>query len=158
MRKLMTMSALVLVGLLSAGLTTAVAATSIAQEETLVLSERTLMGRVLDLAGAPEDFKPGDRYIFRSQLTDETGVVGHLYVDCSVHFARRDTCSQVYDIRGRGSVVAEGLIPASQLEVGGSWVLAITGGTGEFENAGGSVTVVIVNDEGDSEHTLNVLP
>lgn len=66
MRKLMTMSALVLVGLLSAGLTTAVAATSIAQEETLVLSERTLMGRVLDLAGAPEDFKPGDRYIFRS--------------------------------------------------------------------------------------------
>lgn len=84
--------------------------------------------------------------------------MGRLYVDCSVHFARRDTCSQVYDIRGRGSVVAEGLIPASQLEVGGSWVLAITGGTGEFENAGGSVTVVIVNDEGDSEHTLNVLP
>jgi len=51
-----------------------------------------------------------------------------------------------------------GLIPVSQLKVGGTWVLAITGGTGEFENVGGSATVEIVDDTGNSEHTLHLLP
>jgi hypothetical protein len=37
-------------------------------------------------------------------------------------------------------------------------VLAITGGTGEFENVGGSATVEIVDDTGNSEHTLHLLP
>jgi hypothetical protein len=55
-------------------------------------------------------------------------------------------------------VTAEGLIPVSQLKPDGTWVLAITGGTGEFENVGGSVTVVIVDDRGNSEHSLHLLP
>lgn len=148
-----------LIGIVAGGLTSAVAASGIALEETLVFGEHTLKGRTLDLAGGADDFRPGDRYIFRSELTDAGGLVaGHLYVDCSVHFGKRDSCSQVYDIKGRGTVTALGLIPVSQLEVGGTWTLAVTGGTDEFENAGGSVTVVIVDDTGNSEHTLHLLP
>jgi hypothetical protein len=158
MRRLLILLAVIGAGVLTAGLSTAIAATGIVQEETLVLGEHTLRGKVLDLAGGPDDFKPGDRYLFRSELTDETGVVGHLYVDCSVHFAKRDGCSQVYDIPARGTVVAQGLIPASELELGGSWTLAVTGGTGEFENVRGSVTVEIVNEEGDTRHSLHLLP
>ena len=159
MRRFVMVLWAVLVAVFAAGLTTAFAGTGIVQEETVVFGEHTLRGRNLDLVGEADDFRPGDRYIFRSELTDAKDVVaGHLYVDCSVHFAKRDLCSQVYDIPARGTVTAEGLIPVSQLRVGGTWVLAVTGGTGEFENVGGTATVEIVDDTGNSQHTLNLLP
>jgi hypothetical protein len=149
----------VMVGILAAGLTTAFAGTRIVQEETVVFGEHTLRGRNIDLVGRANDFRPGDRYIFRSELTDaQDAVAGHLFVDCSVQFAKQDSCSQIYEIPARGTVTVEGLIPVSQLKVGGTWVLAITGGTGEFENVRGSVTVVIVDDRGNSEHSLHLLP
>jgi hypothetical protein len=149
----------VMVGILAAGLTTAFAGTRIVQEETVVFGEHTLRGRNIDLVGRANDFRPGDRYIVRSELTDaQDAVAGHLFVDCSVQFAKKDSCSQIYEIPARGTVTAEGLIPVSQLKVGGTWVLAVTGGTGEFENVRGSVTVVIVDDRGNSEHSLHLLP
>jgi hypothetical protein len=149
----------VLVGVLAAGLPTAFAGPGIVQEETVIFGEHTLRGRNLDLVGEAADFRPGDRYIFRSELRDaQDAIAGHLFVDCSVQFAKKDSCSQVYEIIARGTVTAEGLIPVSQLKVGGTWVLAITGGTGEFENVGGSATVEIVDEAGNSEHTLHLLP
>jgi hypothetical protein len=159
MHRFVTVMWATLIGFLGAGLTSAFAATGIAQEETVVLGEHTLKGRNLDLVGEPDDFRPGDRYIFRSELKDaQDAVVGHMYVDCSVQFGKRDSCSNVYDIPARGTLTAEGLIPVAELEVGGTWVLAITGGTGDFENVGGSATVVIVDATGNSEHTLHLLP
>jgi len=159
MRRFVMLMWVTLIGVLAAGLTTAFAGTGIVQEETVVFGEHTLRGRNLDLAGEADDFKPGDRYIFRSELTDaQDAVAGHLFVDCSVHFAKKDSCSQVYEIATRGTVTAEGLVPVSQLKVGGTWVLAITGGTGDFENVGGTATVEIVDDTGNSEHTLHLLP
>jgi hypothetical protein len=159
MRRFVIVMWAALVGILAAGLTTAFAGTGIVQEEVVVFGEHTLRGRNLDLVGEADDFRPGDRYIFRSELTDAQDVVaGHLFVDCSVHFAKKDLCSQVYEIASRGTVTAEGLIPVSQLEVGGTWVFAVTGGTGEFENVRGTATVEIVDDTGDSQHTLHLLP
>ena len=159
MRRFVTVVWVTLAGVLAAGLTSAFAATGIAQEETVVLGEHTLKGRNLDLVGEANDFRPGDRYIFRSDLTDgQDAVVGHLYVDCSVQFGKRDSCSQIYDIPARGTVTAEGLIPVAEFHLGGTWVFAITGGTGEFENVGGSVTVEAVDRTGNTEHTLHLLP
>ena len=159
MRRFVVVVWAAMVGILAAGLTSAFAGTGIVQEETVVFSEHTLRGRNLDLVGEADDFRPGDRYIFRSELTDaQDAVAGHLFVDCSVHFAKKDSCSQVDEIAPSGTVTAEGLIPVSQLKVGGTWVLAITGGTGEFENVGGSATVEIVDDTGNSQHTLHLLP
>jgi hypothetical protein len=158
MRKAFVVVLAVVAGVLGAGLVSAVAATGIVAEETLVVEEHTLTGKILDLAGAPDDFRPGDRYIFRSELTEVDGTAGHLWVDCSVHFAKNDICTQVYRVTGRGTVVVTGLVPASELHVEGTWTLAITGGTGDFENVRGSVTVVVLDDEGNSEHTLHLLP
>lgn len=158
MRRFMAVLTAVLLGVLGGGLATAIAAPGIAQEETIVVGEHTLKGRVLDLAGSPDDFKPGDRYIYRSVLTDDTGVVGHLYVDCSVHFGKHDSCSQVYDFPARGSITAAGLIPVAEVTVGGTWTFAVTGGTGDFENVVGSVTVTIVDNSGDTEHTIHLIP
>ena len=58
-----------MVGILVAGLTSAFAGTGIVQEETVVFGEHTLKGRNLDLVGEADDFRPGDRYIFRSEQT-----------------------------------------------------------------------------------------
>lgn len=157
MRRFFVVVSAVLAGMLAAGVSGAIGAPRIAVEETIVLGEHTIKARNLDLAGKPDDFKPGDRYIFRSELSDGTGVVGHLYVDCSVQFAKLDSCTQTYDL-SRGMIVAQGLVPVDQLKVGGSWVFAVVGGTGEFDNVRGSVSVEIVDDLGNSEHRLHLLP
>jgi hypothetical protein len=160
MRRLFTLVLAASIGLVGAGLSTAFAATQIAQEETLVLSEHSVQSRAtLDLVGDQDAFNPGDRYVFRSILRDAQELrVGQMFVDCTVQFAKEDACSHVYDLEGRGTITALGMIPVSQLKLGGTWQLAITGGTGEFENVGGSTTVVIVDDTGNSQHSLHLLP
>ena len=160
MRRLLTLVLAAMIGLIGAGLSTAFAATRIAQEETLVLAEHTVNGRAtLALVGKPDAYNPGDRYVFRSILRDAQAVrIGQMFVDCTVQFAKQDECSHVYDLEGRGTITALGMIPVSQLEPGGTWQLAITGGTGEFENVGGSTTVEIVDDTGNSQHSLHLLP
>lgn len=159
MRKFSVVLAAVMVGIIGAGLTSAVAANTIVAEETIVVGEHTTKAKNIDIVGKPDDFKVGDRYMFRSELTDEAGqVVGHANTECVVQFAKRDTCSVIYELAPRGSIAAEGQVPVSQLVVGGTWTLAILGGTGEFENVRGSVAVEIVDDTGNSEHSLHLLP
>ena len=159
MRRVFTLVLAAVVGLVGAGLTSAFAATQIAQEQTIVLAEHSVQSRTTDLVSKPDAFNPGDRYLFRSVLRDEQDLrVGQLFVDCLVQFAKQDSCSHVYELEGRGTITALGMIPVSQLQQGGTWQLAITGGTGEFENVGGSTTVVIVDDAGNSEHSLHLLP
>ena len=159
MRRVFTLVLAAVVGLVGAGLTSAFAATQIAQEQTIVLAEHSVNGRTTDLVGKPDAFNPGDSYLFRSILRDEQDVrVGQLFVDCLVQFGKRDSCSHVYDLKERGTITALGMIPVSQLKVGGTWELAITGGTGEFENVGGAATVVIVDDTGNSQPSLHLLP
>jgi hypothetical protein len=160
MRRLLPLVLAAAIGLVGAGLTSAFAAAQIAEEQTIVLSEHTVKGRAtLDLVGNPDAYNAGDRYIFRSILRDADELqVGQMFVDCTVQFAKRDACSHVYDLEGRGTITALGMIPVSQLQLGGTWQLAITGGTGEFENVGGSTTVVIVEEDGNSEHSLHLLP
>ena len=160
MRRLFPLVLAAVIGLVFAGLSSAFAAAQIAQEETLVLSEHSTNARAtLALVGKPDAYNPGDRYVFLSILRDaEQTRVGRMFVDCTVQFAKRDACSHVYDLQGRGTITALGMIPVSQLKPGGTWQLSITGGTGEFENVGGSTTVVIVDEDGNSEHSLHLLP
>jgi hypothetical protein len=159
MRRFAVVLVAVLVGVVGAGLTSAVAASAIVAEETIVVVEHSTKFRILDLFGKPDDFKVGDRYLFRSELTDESDVVvGHANTECAVQFAKRDTCSVVYELAPRGTIVAEGQVPVSELGPGGTWTYAILGGTGEFENVRGSVTVEVVGEGPDTQHSLHLLP
>jgi hypothetical protein len=158
MRKFAVVLVAVLVGIVGAGLTSAVAANNIVAEETIVVGEHSTKFRIIDLVGQPDDFKKGDRYMFRSELTDADAVVGHANTECVVDFAKRDMCSVTYELDPRGTIVAEGQVPVSELGPGGSWTYAILGGTGEFENVRGSVTVEVVGDGPDTEHSLHLLP
>jgi hypothetical protein len=159
MRKFSVVLVAVMVGILGAGLTSAIAVSNIAVEETLVVGEHSTKFRIFDLAGTADDFKVGDRYMFRSDLTDEGDqIVGHANSECVVNFAKRDTCTVTYDLPARGRIVAMGDVPVSELGPGGTWAYAITGGTGEFENVRGSVTVEVVGDGPDTAHSLHLLP
>jgi hypothetical protein len=158
MRKFAVVLAAVLVGIVGAGLTSAVAANTIVAEETIVVGEHSTTFKIIDLVGQADDFKKGDRYMFRSQLTDADAVVGHSNTECVVDFAKRDTCSVTYELAPRGTIVAQGQVPVSQLGPGGTWSYAILGGTGEFENVRGSVTVDVVGEGPDTEHSLHLLP
>ena len=159
MRKFSFVLAAVIVGVVGAGLSSAVAANTIVVEETIVVGEHTNKQKIIDLVGQPNDFKVGDRYMFRSELTDEAdAVVGHLNTECVVDFAKRDTCSVVYELAPSGTIVAEGQVPVSELGPGGAWTYAILGGTGEFENVRGSVAVEVAGDGPDTEHSLHLLP
>ena len=159
MRKFSIVLVAVMVGVLGAGFTSAIAVSNIVVEETLVVGEHSTKFRIFDLAGKPDDFKVGDRYMFRSDLTDEADqVVGHSNTECVVNFAKRDTCTVTYDLAPRGTIVAIGDVPVSELGPGGTWTYAITGGTGEFENVRGSVAVEVGGDGPDSAHSLHLLP
>jgi hypothetical protein len=149
----------VLVGVVGAGLTSAVAANNIVAEETIVVVEHSTGFKVVDLRGNPDDFNVGDRYMFRSRLTDDAdAVVGHANTECVVDFVKSDTCSVTYELEPRGTIVAQGQVPVSELGPGGTWTYAILGGTGEFENVRGSVTVAVVGNGPDTEHSLHLLP
>jgi hypothetical protein len=156
MRKVVVVFVSLLVGVAFAGVAGA-AGPRITEEQSIVVLEHTVKARTVD--EAPGEFAPGDEYLFRSRLTDpETGEkTGVLFVQCLVQFSGQDQCDQIYTLEG-GTIVAGGLIPADQLHVGGSWVLAISGGTGQFDNARGSVTVEIINDAGDSQHSIHAIP
>ena len=159
MRRFAVVLVAVVVGVVGAGLTSVAAANNIVDEETIVVGEHSTKFRILDLFGKPDDFKVGDRYLFRSELTDEAdAVVGHANNECAVQFAKRDTCSVTYELEPRGTIVAQGDVPVSQLGPGGTWTYAILGGTGEFENVRGSVVVEVVGDGPDTEHSLHLLP
>jgi hypothetical protein len=152
-------AAAVVAALMLGGATAAWSGTrSVSVETTIVVAEHTVKGATQDF-GKP-GYTPGDPYEFRSVLTDtSTGDrSGALFADCTVHFAAHDRCTNVYELAGRGSIIAEGMIPVAQLTLGGSWVLAVTGGTGEFENVRGSVIVEVVTRHGDTEHSIHLLP
>jgi hypothetical protein len=158
MRRLSVVLAVVALASLTTGLANAVSSSSIAVEETIVLGEHTVKGRVTDLAGKTQGYQPGDRYLFRSRLTDDLDArAGSLSADCLVHFRHVDACSQIYDL-DRGTITAEGLVPVDQLVVDGTWTLAITGGTGDFENVRGAVSVSVLDEQGNTEHTLHLIP
>ena len=126
MRRALIVVVVVLVGFVLTGVAGAIGP-GIAQEETLVFAEHTVKGRAIDQVAG--EFAPGDGYLFRSKLTDPgTGTkAGRPFVHCLVQFAHRDLCEQVYEVAGRGTIVATGMVPVSQLEPGGTWTYAVLG-------------------------------
>lgn len=147
-------------GLLVAGLGAGGLASprGIDQEENIVVIETTTNGKAHFFGDQP--FRPGDIYVFRSVLNSEDGAakVGSLRVSCAVTFDHRDLCTNAYLVTGRGEIMAQGTIPDAELHPGGQWDLAVTGGSGDFENVRGSVHVEYLNTEGQTRQTIHLIP
>jgi hypothetical protein len=83
--------------------------------------------------------KQGDRIIFTERLLSPKGrTIGHDFADCARLFDERSLCTGVYDLR-RGQLMVQLLQP--QLTGRLTYEQAITGGTGRFAGARGTVTV-----------------
>ena len=86
---------------------------------------------------APE--QQGNRILFTERLLSPKGrTIGHDFADCVRLFDERSLCTGVYAFR-RGQIMVQLLQP--QLTGRVTYEQAITGGTGRFAGAWGTVTV-----------------
>ena len=143
---------LVIVG---GGLTMALAGNNITSPETLVLTETNLKGKFVDV-GKP-GFGPGDSFIFVDSLTDpaDGSRVGTVRGQCTIQIGHWQTCQVGGFLNDRGQIFVSGVTQNTDQPMAAD--LAITGGTGEFENARGSVHVDPVSDT-ESETTIRLIP
>jgi hypothetical protein len=105
----------------------------------------------------------GDEFVFTDRLYALGGTpeaparageqIGHVSVRCvvsQVFEAEEDaasTCTGVFSIDGRGDVTAQGMFRFSEFEDQGFATLGLTGGTGEFYDAGGELEVREFTDD-----------
>src|SRR3954452_19019915 len=81
----------------------------------------------------------GDRIIFTEKLLNAKGrTIGHDFADCVRLFDERLLCTGVYELR-RGQIMVQLLQPSLSGEL--TYRQAITGGTGRFDGASGTVTL-----------------
>ena len=108
--------------------------------ETIVLIDRETDDQAFtDVAN--DGPGPGDTITARDDLLDAKGVakVGDAFINCVLQFGTPPVaqCDIVARLDGRGDIVLSGLAP----ETGDPFVLAVTGGTGEFRHVRGQALV-----------------
>ena len=104
-------------------------------DKVRVLSTNTEEGFV-DV-GDP-DFSLGDQFIFTSELTKRGKLVGHTGVVCTVTSLEREESQCVGTASfHKGQITIQGLLSGEPEE----FEFPITGGTGAFEGAGGTLVV-----------------
>lgn len=83
------------------------------------------------------DFSLGDSFVFSAKLMRHGKKVGHAGVVCTITSVKREMsqCAGTVTLR-RGQIAVQGLTTADE-----EFPLPITGGTGAFEGAGGTLVV-----------------
>jgi hypothetical protein len=106
----------------------------------------------------------GDQAVFTDVLFDRSGgnKVGTDAAVCTVMTvtasAETDQCSATFSLTNRGQITVQGLVTLpSGDETGSKFVLPVTGGSDEFEGAGGQLTIEILNAKGDANLTFHLL-
>jgi len=89
------------------------------------------------------DFSLGDSFVFSSTLTRHGETVGHTGVVCTITSVQMEEsqCVGTAWLR-RGQISVQGLLAGEPEE----FELPITGGTGAFEGAGGTLVVRVISD------------
>ena len=141
---------LVLVG---GGLATALAGNNITSPETLVLTETQTKTKFVD-TGKPGP-GPGDMFLFVSSLTDKAdgSNAGSVHGQCTVQIGHWLLCEAGAFIGDRGEIFVGGFFNSNSQ----SFDIPITGGTGEFDNARGTVHIEQVSDSVSTD-TFSLIP
>jgi hypothetical protein len=94
------------------------------------------------------DFSLGDQFIFTSELTKHGKHVGHTGVVCTITSVEREESQCVGTAWfHKGQITIQGLLAGEPAE----FEFPITGGTGAFEGAGGTL---VVKEMSDTEELL----
>lgn len=108
---------------------------------TIRVASVTAQERFLDLG--PEGFTLGDKLVFSTNLWRQGERVGRLGVECTVTSTRTEDLQCLATARfGNGQITVQGLLRGEPE----SFVLAVTGGTGAYFGAEGSVHVLQVSE------------
>jgi hypothetical protein len=149
LRKLSIAGLVVALVLVAGGITTALASSNITQPETIVLDDKTVKDGYVD-SGKPGS-SIGDSFLFVDSLTDPTdgSAMGKVRGQCTFELQRWALCEAAASITDRGEILVEGIVKFS--DGPSTFDLAITGGTGEFDNVRGSLHIV---DTANNRSTL----
>lgn len=119
--------------------------------QTITLIERDTKFHFVNVGG--KGMGTGDEFIFESDLLQPgtTNKVGQLDVVCTAVF-RIAQCDGSALLNGRGQLVISGGVPEST-----TFPIAVTGGTGDFQNARGQVDVTNTSNN-TSKLVLRLIP
>ena len=114
--------------------------------EHMVLIEQIVDAQFVNVGDAAAG--PGDYNVFRYDVFAEGKKrvkVGDTYVICVAQFPPAGfQCESVTQLDGRGEFMLSGV---SKADISADFTMAVTGGTGDFRNARGEVTVELVSQE-----------
>jgi hypothetical protein len=135
------MSKRILIGMAALGALAAIGLATAAHgrpaRTTVVVHARSQLEHVQFVDNGPKGSSPGDQLIFTERLLDAAGhQVGSDAADCTSLFDARSLCTGTYILRG-GQVMVQLVQPGPT----GVYTQAITGGTGRYGRATGTVTV-----------------
>ena len=121
---------------------------------TIQVTARETSGHFTDTP--PRGESAGDSFVFTDRLMQHGSRVGRDVVKCDVIRVTRRAffgqCDATLTFRGRGDITVHGKLEFSA-NSGDTQVLAVTGGTGEFEGASGRFEVIDTpNKPGDLYH------
>ena len=155
MRRFIPLTALiVVVGVIAAGMALAAAdSPPIQQAETITATLTFERFKYLDERPLREE-STGDRFLFRGSLKRSGTRVGFAVVQCTATLPKEVLQCVGMAKLGRGQIVAEGLVK----ERGRVHAfLAVTGGTGHFRNARGTLEVQDISPN-RTRFTFRLLP
>lgn len=90
------------------------------------------------------DFTLGDSFVFTSRLSKDGRTVGHTGVECTVTSVAREETQCLGSAKFRdGQITVQGLLSGEPQR----FSFAITGGTGDYEGAEGTLVVREINEE-----------
>jgi hypothetical protein len=133
----------VITSLAAAGLVAVTSAASVSATgggpQRIVLHARSELEHAQAVDSAPAGRSAGDRLIFTEKLLDARGRrIGHDAADCVALFDQRSQCTGTYVFK-RGQVMVQLIQP--KLTGSADYRQAITGGTGRYAGAKGTVAV-----------------
>ncbi|MGX9790069.1 allene oxide cyclase barrel-like domain-containing protein [Mycobacterium sp. MMS18-G62] len=133
-------------------------------DTTLVFFERDTVQHQVDLGGSGPG--PGDQFIFAGDVFDRPGgvLLGTTGGSCTTlsgnNKAGQQACNGVFNLAD-GQIVVQGVADTAALFVRGDAVpLSIVGGTGMYQNAGGTGTIQVppeVPNQTDANFVLNLV-
>jgi hypothetical protein len=136
----------------------AIASSRIATEESMTVYTETARYRFVD--NGKEGSSVGDHDLYFDAIFSDDGKTDRIGTDRVVVEYMQSTYAMVQlelTIQGRGKIYAAGTLNFSDRFLDQGDDLAIVGGTGEFENVGGSVHLSVFDDE-TFKNEIHLLP
>ncbi len=129
------------------------AAPDITRAQTLVV--RGTITSVHGVNLGSRSFGPGDQFVLTERLSQQGTTIGSLAVHCTV--VSRDLLCELATTLPKGEITSAGTVPGNGGDPGVSFTLAITGGTGAYQNVRGQLAFKQLTRQVDRQ-TYELLP